>query len=223
MSWHLTERSANSKTGPIAVTTSPETTCPKTCPFKGSGCYAESGPLRLHWRKVTSGARGTDLANHLDALRNINGGMLRLNQAGDLPANNVDARAILRAAAASGTVAWTYTHRKNTSFLAMLRRLAKGKTASAIVNVSGDSPSDADKYHGKGLPVVCVTASQERVQRTPKGTKIVLCPAQYGKTTCQTCGNGSPLCSRRDRKTIVGFYAHGTSKRKAIEVVWSIK
>ena len=49
-------------------------------------------------------------------------------------------------------------------------------------------------------------------QTTPKGRKIVVCPATYREgMSCNDCR----LCAKANRKTIVGFPAHGRSKRKA--------
>jgi len=39
------EKSQNSKTGEVAVTYAPIHSCPKTCPFLDSGCYAQYGLL----------------------------------------------------------------------------------------------------------------------------------------------------------------------------------
>jgi hypothetical protein len=59
--YHLTLKSRNAKTGPIPVSTSARTTCPPSCLFNnGNGCYAASGPLALHWAKVSDGRAGTD-------------------------------------------------------------------------------------------------------------------------------------------------------------------
>ena len=47
---------------------------------------------------------------------------------------------------------------------------------------------------------------------TPKGRKLVVCPATYSdNVSCKTCG----LCQKSTRKSIVAFPAHGTSRRKA--------
>ena len=49
-------------------------------------------------------------------------------------------------------------------------------------------------------------------QTTPKGRRVVVCPATYkDNTACVDC----QLCQKANRKTIVGFPAHGRSKRKA--------
>ena len=55
---HLTTKSSNKKVGPIPVSTSSHLNCPQTCPYLNNGCYADGGPLALHWRKVTEGERG---------------------------------------------------------------------------------------------------------------------------------------------------------------------
>jgi hypothetical protein len=84
--FHLSPVSGNAKTGPIAVSTSSRATCSPSCPFLGNGCYAESGPLLLHWRKVTEGLRGVSFDSFLLSLRSLESGRLfRHNQAGDLP------------------------------------------------------------------------------------------------------------------------------------------
>ena len=49
---HTTIKSANRKVGPIPVTTTSATTCPDVCPFNNAnegGCYANGGPLAMHW------------------------------------------------------------------------------------------------------------------------------------------------------------------------------
>ena len=47
---------------------------------------------------------------------------------------------------------------------------------------------------------------------SPKGRKLVVCPATYrDEVSCKTCG----LCQKSNRKSIVTFPAHGTSRRKA--------
>src|SRR5580765_1362747 len=86
MNYHLTLFSDNAKTGRIPVSTSSAQTCPEACPLKGNGCYAQSGPLAIHWSQVTKGNRGTSFSVFLQAIRSLPSGQLwRHNQAGDLP------------------------------------------------------------------------------------------------------------------------------------------
>jgi len=69
--YHITLKSSNKKTGPIAVVTSSHDTCPDVCPFKDGGCYANGGPLRLHWDKVSNGTRGISFSELLVKLREL--------------------------------------------------------------------------------------------------------------------------------------------------------
>jgi len=49
---------------------------------------------------------------------------------------------------------------------------------------------------------------------TPNGLPIVVCPAQTTKgIQCATC----KLCQVRDRKSIVGFLAHGVKAKQLTE------
>ena len=83
---HLTPKSKNAKTGPIPVSMSSDVTCPPSCPFNsGGGCYAATGPIALHWKKVSSGDRGMNFADFCDTIASLPDGQLwRHNQAGDL-------------------------------------------------------------------------------------------------------------------------------------------
>src|SRR3978361_457331 len=86
---HLTVKSRNAKVGVIPVSTSSAITCPDACPLKSRGCYAQSGPLALHWAKVTNGERGTTWDGFTAQIAALPDGTLwRHNQSGDLPGQN---------------------------------------------------------------------------------------------------------------------------------------
>jgi hypothetical protein len=216
--FHLTAQSNNAKTGRIAVTTSSRATCSPTCPFLKNGCYADAGPLALHWQKVTSGERGKPWREHLADLAALPAGsQLRLNQAGDLPATDgkisrLYARAL--AAAVRHLKAWTYSHHKLTpSNLQILRFLNR---QGLTVNCSTESESAADAAVAAGLPaVLTVDSAETRAQwNTDEGNRVIVCPAQQRDgVTCSDC----MLChsSGRGRRVIVAFLAHGSGKRKA--------
>ncbi len=218
--YHLTLKSGNQKTGPIPVSTTSAVTCPPACPFNNAnegGCYAESGPLALHWRKVTSGERGTDFANFLAAISALPGGQLwRHNQAGDLPGtgsaiNATEMRALV--AANKGRRGFTYTHKPLTAKNRALIRHANDN--GFTVNLSGNNLAHADTLADANIgPVVSVVPEDTpEVTKTPAGRKVIICPAQTrDKVSCATC----QLCARKDRRgIIIGFRAHGTGKRKA--------
>ena len=214
--FHLTPKRSNAKTGPVAVTTSSRATCSPTCPFFQNGCYADGGPLRFHWDKVSRGERGKPWRDHLADLAALPAGsQLRLNQAGDLPATDgkisrLYARAL--AAAVRHLKAWTYSHHKLTpSNLQILRFLNR---QGLTVNCSTETESAADAAVAAGLPAVLAVNSEEsRAQwSTAAGNRVIVCPAQQRDgVTCSDC----MLCHKRGRRVVVAFLAHGNGKRKA--------
>jgi hypothetical protein len=215
LSFHTTKRSGNTKTGPIAVTTTGAQSCPDTCPFKSNGCYASGGPLALHWAAVTAGRRGSPWREHLAALQALpDGQALRLNQAGDLPATNerLSVRYLrgLRDAV-QHLRCWTYSHhplnRWNLKALQWFNR-----TGSATINVSTETESAADAAVAQGLPAVLTVDSEEtrRHWRTAAGNVVHVCPAQLRDTTCSDC----MLCHKRGRRVIIAFKAHGNARKR---------
>jgi len=42
----------NRKTGQIPSAYVARESCPSSCPLLGNGCYAETGNIGLHWRKM---------------------------------------------------------------------------------------------------------------------------------------------------------------------------
>lgn len=218
LSVHLTMASQNKKTGAIPVSTTTAATCPDSCAFKGNGCYAESGPLALHWRKVTNGAAGMDWADFVTAIRRLPGGTFwRHNQAGDLPGigAEIDAAALAQLAKANrGRKGFTYTHKPATP-----ENLAAIRAANAegfTINLSANNLSHADELAATGAgPVVVVidaTEGENITTTTPGGLPVRTCPATYkDAVTCARC----QWCQRQDRKEIIAFPAHGARKKAA--------
>ena len=213
---HLTPKSRNTKTGPIPVSTTGAETCPRTCPLRGGGCYANGGPLALHWAKVSAGERKMPWAAFCDAVAAFPAGTLwRHNQAGDLPGqwDYIDANALFDLLAANrGRRGFTYTHKPPTP-----RNAEKIKAANAagfVVNLSANNPAHADKLAAlKVGPVVCVLPAATTTQ-TPGGLPIEICPAQTdttGQVNCLTCQK----CQNKNRREIIGFVAHGSQKTAA--------
>ena len=216
--FHITPKSKNAKVGKMAVTTSTATTCPTACPFRDNGCYAESGPLKLHWLKVTKGERGDDWSTFLDKIKELPAGSKwRHNQAGDLPGDTQDldsTKCVDLAKANDGKRGFTYTHYdvldnfQNAITVNMMNHLG------FTVNVSANNLEHADQLCDLDIAPVATVLPIEQTTNTvtPKGRKVVVCPATYkDDVSCADC----MLCEKRDRKVIVGFPAHGTSKKKA--------
>ena len=217
---HLTLKSANTKTGPIPVSTSSRETC-GACPYKRNGCYADSGPLALHWDAVTRGDRGTDWRTFCDAIASLPDGQIwRHNQAGDLPmledGATIDAGAIADLVDANhGKRGFTYTHHALTSV--NLDTLALANIGGFTVNLSANDLAHADVLIDTGLPIVVVLPAEQTTNTvTPRGRKVIVCPATYRENvTCASCG----MCAIADRgDTCIGFPAHGSGHAKASEV-----
>jgi len=219
---HLTLKSRNAKTGPIPVSTTAADSCPTACPFNNAnegGCYANGGPLAIHWRKVTEGRAGESFALFLDKIRALPQGQLwRHNQAGDLQGqgDSIDAESLFDLVEANkGKRGFTYTHKPMTTRNAAL--IAHANANGFTVNLSGNNIAHADELAALNVgPVVAVMASTATDNTTtPQGRKVVICPAtQRDNISCATC----KLCAVVDRDFIVGFPAHGASKRKAESV-----
>lgn len=213
----FTAVSQNKKLGPMATSITDPSSCPPACPLKGSGCYAEYGPLGWMWKGVAEGRRGRAWESFLEALRALpRGRLFRHNQAGDLPGrdNLLDRERCLELAdAASHLNAFTYTHYPSTEEnLGVLREM---KEKGFVVNLSADSMKEADELAGQGLPVVAVVPGDARGKlETPAGLPAVICPAVTLGVQCVDC----KLCFRGDRKVIVAFPAHGAGKRKVESV-----
>lgn len=218
---HLTPKSANAKTGAIPVTTSAPNTCPDTCPLKAGGCYAKGGPLGMHWRKVGV-ERGGSWAALCDAVAAFPAGQVwRHNQAGDLPGINthVDAKALAQLVHANvGKRGFTYTHKPVLDNPANAEAIRSANASGFTINLSADNLAHADQLAALGIGPVAVILDAAHVGNTttPAGRPVVQCPATArDDVTCAKC----KLCaSNKPNRPIVGFPAHGASKRKASAV-----
>jgi len=217
---HITMKSANKKVGKIPVSTTTASTCPDVCPFNHAnegGCYANAGPLAMHWQKVTAGERGDTWQVFLGKVRNMKADTLwRHNQAGDLAGDGdtLDTKANIELAQANeGKRGWTYTH-YDVLDNGLNRAVVKQMNGMGfVVNLSGNNLAHADRLADLGIaPVTTVLpANQMTNTTTPSGRKVVVCPAVvHDDVSCESCG----LCARM-RDAIVGFPAHGNGKKKA--------
>ena len=217
---HITMKSNNKKVGKIPVSTTSASTCPAICPFNHAnegGCYANAGPLAMHWAKVTDGNRGDTWSVFTGKIANLKEGQLwRHNQAGDWAGdgNTLDAKANFQLSEANkGKRGWTYTHydvinnKHNANVVEQMVR------DGFVVNLSGNNLTHADElYDTRVAPVTTVLPSDQMTNTvTPKGRKVVVCPAVVkDDVSCEDC----QLCARL-RDAIVGFPAHGNGKKKA--------
>ena len=234
---HVTPVSGNAKTGPIPVTTSSKNTCPDSCQLKGNGCYAEVGHVNIHWQKVSKGERGLSFDDALDAIKALpSNSLVRHNQAGDLPGieDVLLADENVRLAAAL-----TYKHKRPFSYThypvlgdstaaAVNRGIIKTINRKGfVVNLSANNLEEADAMSDlKIAPVVTILPIDAgKGAITPKGRKIVTCPATYKEgvtcASCKLCAEQRLLKNGKER-VIIGFPAHGIAKKK-VEKVFMMK
>ena len=197
------QKSANAKTGPIPVVYAPRETCPPTCAHYRTTCYAESGPVRLAWNRADA-PESIDWPTLCDRVAALPEHTLwRYAVAGDLPGvgqrvNVGELRRLIHAN--SGLRGFTYSHKRSRQALDAIR---SANLNGFTINLSADNPADADAMieTGAGPVVTLIPADTAAVSYTPRGRRIVICPAQtrYG-ITCETC----KLCAMPGRTTIVG-------------------
>jgi hypothetical protein len=183
------------------------------------GCYAKSGPLALHWKKITEGGRGLVWEDFCGEIASLPRNQLwRHNQAGDLPGHGeyIDASALAQLTKANqGRKGYTYTHKYGTESNREAIRSANNN--GFTVNLSANNLAHADELaeFDCGPVVVVLPSTQITNTFTPNGRKVVICPAtQRDCVSCATCG----LCQKQ-RGAIVGFPAHGTAHKTVSNLV----
>jgi hypothetical protein len=208
----LTEVSQNSKTGPIAVSSSGWSTCPSTCGAR-EVCYAMKGyHTRLHGDAITREDRGLPAEQFIKKVAALRPGtFFRHNVGGDLWHHHGKVVPSLLLSLASATqhltAAWTYTHHRPDP--RNQKALRQATDLGFTVNVSTETLDDAVKYHRRGYPVTCIVKDMPKTF-VHKGVTFVRCQHQVdnGQTQCSGCGQGKPLCAQAGRDFVVAFEQH---------------
>lgn len=219
-------RSGNRKLGGIPSSITERGSCPPTCGFYGAGCYAEYSVLGHHWRSTP--VRGESWGSFCQEIEALPEGQLwRHNTAGDLPGpkTRVDHEKLSRLVVANaGKRGFTFTHKpvlRGSHEDAKRNRDAIGRANrnGFTINLSADGVDQADALWSLAIGPVAVvlpSSTPDRSFKTPNGHPVVICPAELSeRVTCATCA----LCAKVDRHSIVGFRAHGQSKREVSELV----
>jgi len=204
-------KSGNSKVGPIPVTYRERKSCPPSCALYRKGCYGDDFHTSLAWNRADrDGITTAALAAKIAALPD--GQLWRGEVVGDLvgKGERVDAAQLGMIVRANfGRKGFTYSHKRAPQAIVWIRHAnAWGYT----INLSANDAADADYLADlKAGPVVCIVPVDTPDHSfTPAGRPIVICPAQTREDmTCATC----QLCQKADRKSIVGFRAHGTKTK----------
>lgn len=218
---------ANKKTGPIPVTINNSETCPDACSLKNNGCYANHGPLLIAWKRVDAGkGNSTNFAGLCEQISTIyKNSLWRYAVAGDLPGNNntIDHTALNQLVEANrGRRGFTFTHKPvgiSGQELVNAQAIFAANKSGFAINLSADNIGQADDLHALGIGPVVVVLPQDhphKATKTPAGHQIVVCPAVTQEDmTCANCG----LCAISNRKSIIGFPAHGVKKKHVSQLV----
>lgn len=217
----VVQNSKNAKIGDVSTTLAGTVSC-KDCKFRGNGCYAETGMVGIHVRRLNDKVRARKAsparqaeheARGIDALW-ARGQGLRIHTSGDCPtaeAARIVADAADRFMERGGGRAWTYTH--------AWRRMSRRAWGGVSVLASVETLTDARRAMRKGWAVARVVPQFSGDKAwTEGGIRWVPCPAQTrDNVTCDSCR----LCwddkKLRAIEAGVAFEAHGSSKRKAAE------
>jgi hypothetical protein len=223
VNYSFVRMSGNKKTGFMPAGYSSFLTCWPGCTFgKHGACYGKGGHCQMHMHKVTSGARGITFAEYCDQIRILPDFITyRPMVAGDLPGlgGKIDecqmvslilANKNRRGDGSKNPIGYSHApvFASQAPFAAENARLIKlANSEGFTVNLSADTAAQADDLVDLGIgPVVCVLPKDApRKSLTPKGRKILGCPAVFAGLTCESCR----LCAKSKRRFIVGFPAHG--------------
>jgi hypothetical protein len=203
-----------------------QASCPSTCPWFKSGCYAESGPQGIHTNRLNKSdvTNVNDIANlHASAIDSLSGkNDLRINIVGDLTTDScvtVVADAITRYRLKSHRKykVWAYTH-------AITKRSSWGKDVSVLR--SCENLEQVAKAFNDDFAAAMVVDTYESTSAytltDKKGNSFVgiPCPATTkADISCKSCR----LCMNEDKlkklNRVILFAAHGTGKKKMLPVL----
>jgi hypothetical protein len=210
-------KSGNGKIGQVSATYASQESCPTTCTFKGSGCYAESGPTGFTTRRLNRDTVKGPIAiakQEAAAIRALKGDRpLRVHVVGDC-STNAAAKIVSSAMADYPNVSWTYTH--------AWRTVDRASWGNASVLASCETAQDVKDANARGYAAAIVRAEPHPSRKVydVDEIKVLPCPAESSETlTCADC----QLCTKdamlKDRNLTIGFYVHGSGKAKAAAAV----
>lgn len=223
LTFPTSNRKVGGKTGRLAATSiTSRPSCPNTCPFyRTVQCYAENHWSKQVWNRTD--ASGVQLGEFAARLARIPATVIwRHNVSGDLPHSNLKliAHQVAKLVQASRHLrGFTYTHHRLDQHNARVIRMANA--SGFTINASTESVAGADEVMDAhpGIPVVTILPlGSGKNTRTPKGRRVVTCPADYRDDwDCARCGEnakGLPLCAQPDRDFVVGFLPKGAQKKR---------
>lgn len=211
-------------------------TCPDSCAFKSSGCFASEGFTKIAGQKMDAAASGR---SSLEVIREearligkafrgrgipqdgARGGRdLRLHVGGDV-GDARGAEVLGRAAAAwrarGGGSVWTYTHHWRA-----IPRAAWGKRLQVFASIERVEEIEQAAELGYPAALVVEAFASKRAHTVGDRWRIIPCPAETGGATCASCR----LCLDRDilgMRAVIGFAVHGTGSVAAREALVQIR
>ena len=197
------EKSNNAKTGPVSATYVSQASCPVTCPLKGSGCYAESGPCGITTARLNKSAVKSPVEIALaeaEAIGTLSGKRpLRVHVVGDCRTNDA-AFYVSRAMNAYANDAWTYTH--------AWRDVDVESWLGANVTASCETFADVEAAYAAGYTSTAIVLSES-------DDRAIMCPNQTTGVQCIDCR----LCWTPHARRPIGFIVHGAGKNKARKAI----
>ena len=204
------KKTGNTKVGDVAVTHAAQESCPTSCTFLGSGCYAETGQQKWVTRRLNKAATGATPRQialaEAEAIRKLNGKKpLRLHVVGDCRTTEA-ARIVAKAAdeyrAKHDQPVWTYTH--------AWRTVPREAWGNVSVLASCETPADVAQAKDRGYATAIVVESFASERRHAIGpVDAIPCVEQTRGVTCDNCR----LCFDDDylRKSgrTIAFKGHG--------------
>lgn len=205
----------NSKVGRVSATYVAQNSCPASCVFRGSGCYAENGNVGFQTHRLNRDAEGMKALalakNEAQAIDGLSGRLpLRLHVVGDCTTDKC-AQIVSGSADAyrlrHGSDVWTYTH--------AWREVKRSSWQGVSVLASCETVADVKKAQSKGYgTAIVVTEHQQETAYVIDGQKLIPCPQQTGRAVnceaCKLCFRGDRL---RDMKASIAFATHGATKK----------
>lgn len=222
-------KSLNSKIGRVAATYVSQESCPKSCPFMGSGCYAETGMMGIHTKRLNKQSAAGKLSklqlarNEARAVDSLSGELpLRLHVVGDCTTNQtarVVAGAARRYRQRFQSRVWAYTH--------AWRQVARASWGDVSVLASCETMADVRVAMGGGYAAAIVVSEHagagDGKATLRDGLRVVPCPQQTGRAAdCMSCG----LCLDADRLRAAGivieFATHGSQGKRASDALLKV-
>lgn len=216
LKFKLTINSRNKKTGVMPTTMSSKNTCPSSCVLLKNGCYGSLGHTNIWWTRLNeTGLNFSELVSGIEKLppttiwrHNVVGDLIPTTDNGtEICYESLDE--IVKANNKGNKKGFCFTHHplSENNVKAIRHANDNGFTVNHSTDNKNQAISEFKKY---GIPTVTILESDAPQKQEIDGVKIIVCPEQTTGIPCSVCR----ICTKSDRKFIIGFRAHGVAKKK---------